>query len=73
MQAYVQKLPLLDDNTALDGSYAIFLAPRRELVIHIEEGLSQYNHIVFDEADKRMDLDLEDHVTGPCGPSRTPT
>ena len=73
MQAYVQKLPLLDDNTAQDGPYAIILAPRRELVIHIEEVLSQYNHIVFDEADKRMDLGFEDHVIGPCRPFRIPT
>ena len=73
MQAYVQKLPLLDDNTAQDGPYAIILAPRRELVIHIEEVLSQYNYIAFDEADKRMDLGFDDHVIGPCGLSRTPT
>ena len=73
MQAHVQKLPLLDDNTAQDGPYAIILAPRQELVIHIEKVLSQFNHIVLDEADKRMDLGFEDHVIGPCRPFRIPT
>ena len=32
MQAYVKKLPPLDDTTAQDGPYATILAPRRELV-----------------------------------------
>ena len=41
MQAYVQKLPLLDDNTAQDGPYAIIFALRREPVIQIEEVLNQ--------------------------------
>ena len=73
MQAYVKKRPLLDDTTAQDGPYAIILAPRQELVIHIEKVLSQFNHIVLDEADKRMDLGFEDHVIGPCRPFRIPT
>ena len=37
MQAYVKKLPLLDDTTAKDGPGAIFLTLRRELGTQIEK------------------------------------
>ena len=38
MQAYVKKLPPLDDTTAQDGPYATILAPRRELVSRSRDG-----------------------------------
>ena len=40
----------------------MFLAPQRELVIQIEEVLNQCNYIVFDEADKMVDIGFEDYV-----------
>eukprot|EP00932_Pfiesteria_piscicida_P020861 SRR837773.7660.p1 GENE.SRR837773.7660~~SRR837773.7660.p1 ORF type:complete len:676 (-),score=320.66 SRR837773.7660:267-2090(-) len=40
--SYVKKLPQLNDTTALDGPYAIVLAPSRELVIQIEEEAKKF-------------------------------
>ena len=63
MQAYRERLPLLDDTTAQDGPCAIILALRPELVTQIEEVPNQGNGFVFDEADKLVDIGFEVYVT----------
>ena len=73
MQAYVKKLPLLGDTAVQDGPCAIILARRGGLVTQIEEVLRRGNYIVFDEADKMVDINFETTSLGPCWPFRTPT
>merc|ERR1719359_322022 len=46
MIAYVKTLPPLTDETAVDGPYAICLAPSRELCVQIEEEAKKFSKFI---------------------------